>query len=475
MGTGTALRPHRPQLRLSERKLLLAMGDLVAVTAAILLSLYIWSIVADEPYTLSFISTQLVWFIVLPLVWFPLASAADFYDLRVAASRGKTLSRLLAIEAQLVFVYLLVFFLSPRDALPRLFIFYYAVSSFAFIAVWRFAGFAVLGWASAPRRVLLVGAGWSAETLIEAIRSMAAQEYEVCGVIGTSGDVGVTVGSIPVIAVGDDLMRVIEREQITEVITTAADGVDGATFQGLMDALAHGVRILPMALLYEQITGRVPVEHVNNDWAVVFLPVSQHEGALNLYFPLKRLIDSVLALAGLAVFALLLPFLALAIRLNSRGSIFYRQERLGRSGEPFQIFKLRTMIDNAESVTGAVFAQKGDRRITSVGRFLRRTRLDEVPQLYNVLRGDMSLVGPRPERPEHVSRLQQTIPFYRTRLAVRPGLTGWAQVRYHYGSTDEDALVKLQYDLYYIRHSSLLLDFTIMLRTVGRVLSLSGV
>ena len=475
MGAGTALRPRRPQLRLSERKLLLALGDFVAVAGAILLSLLVWSVVADEPFTGPFILTQAAWFIVLPLIWFPLASAADFYDLRVAASRGKTLSRLLAIEAQLILIYLLFFFLSPRDALPRLFIFYYALSSFVFIAIWRFAGFAVLGWASAPRRMLIVGAGWAAESLIAAIREQAAHEYEVRGVIGGRDEVGQLVSGVPVVASGDDLMRVVERDEISEVVTTAATGVDGATFQGLMDVYEHGVRVLPMTLLYEQITGRVPVEHVNNDWAVVFLPVSKNEGALNLYRPLKRLLDILLALVGLAVFAVLFPFLALAIKLDSPGGIFYGQARLGKSGVPFHILKLRTMVANAEQATGAVFAQKNDHRVTRVGRFLRMTRLDELPQVINVLRGDMSLVGPRPERPEHVLRLQQNIPFYRTRLAVRPGLTGWAQVRYAYGSNDDDALVKLQYDLYYIRHSSLLLDFNILLRTVGKVLSLSGV
>ncbi|MFN8377351.1 MAG: sugar transferase [Anaerolineae bacterium] len=475
MGAGTALRPRRPQLRWSERKLLLAFGDLIAVSAAILLSLYIWSVVADEPYTAPFVASQAMWFIILPLIWFPLASASDFFDLRVAASRSRTLGRLLAIEVQLVVIYLLVFFLSPRDALPRLFIFYYAVSSFLFIGIWRFAGFAVLGWASAPRRVLVVGTGWSAETLISAMKGMAAHEYEVRGVIGSDDEVGRKVSGVPVVASGQDLMQIVDREEITEVVTTATTGVEGATFQGLMDVYEHGVRVIPMAILYEQVTGRVPVEHVNNDWAVVFLPVSRGEGVLNVYQPVKRLLDILLSLAGLVLFALVFPVLALLIRLDSHGGIFYRQERLGKSGKPFNILKLRTMVDNAEQKTGAVFAQKGDPRVTRTGRFLRKTRLDELPQLVNVVRGDMSLVGPRPERPEHVTRLQQKIPFYRTRLAVRPGLTGWAQVRYSYGSDDNDALVKLQYDLYYIRHRSLLLDLNILLRTVGKVLSLSGV
>jgi lipopolysaccharide/colanic/teichoic acid biosynthesis glycosyltransferase len=133
------------------------------------------------------------------------------------------------------------------------------------------------------------------------------------------------------------------------------------------------------------------------------------------------------------------------------------------------------MVQNAEAETGAVFSHAGDPRVTRFGRFMRKTRLDELPQLINVLRGDMSFVGPRPERPEHVARLTEKIPFYRTRMIVRPGLTGWAQVQYSYGSTDEDAMIKLQYDLYYIRHRSLLLDMNILIRTVGKVLSMSGV
>jgi len=143
-------------------------------------------------------------------------------------------------------------------------------------------------------------------------------------------------------------------------------------------------------------------------------------------------------------------------------------------GKPFRVIKFRTMVPNAEATTGAVFAQKNDPRVTRFGGIMRRTRIDELPQLFNVLKNEMSLIGPRPERPEHVSRLEKQIPFYRTRHIIRPGLTGWAQVRYQYGSTDEDAMVKLQYDLYYIRHQSLGLDINILIRTLGNVLQMKG-
>jgi exopolysaccharide biosynthesis polyprenyl glycosylphosphotransferase len=468
-------RRARRQLQLSERKLLIAAGDVMAVLVAVLIALRVWSWVAQTPFTVDFVLAQTSWFIVLAGLWLLLATVNDFYDLRVAANWSRTLNKLLVITAQLVVVYMVIFFLSPRDALPRLFILYYGVASFILIAMWRFSRPALVGWASQPRRTLIVGSGWSAQTFIEAAREYADQEYDVRGIIDAAEEVGQVVGGVPILGTGADLMNFVLRDHITEIVVTETSGLSGATFQAVMDAYERGVRVVPMTLLYEEITGRVPVEHVNNDWAVVFLPKAAGETSFDPYPFIKRLMDIVLSLVGLILFSPILPCLALAIRLNSAGSIFYTQVRLGKNGSQFRIFKLRTMIQDAEAKTGAVFAQQHDDRVTGVGRFLRKTRLDEVPQLVNVLRGDMSLVGPRPERPEHVSRLTQKIPFYRTRLVVRPGLTGWAQVSYSYGSTDEDALVKLQYDLYYVRHVSLLLDVNIMLRTVGRVLSMSGV
>jgi lipopolysaccharide/colanic/teichoic acid biosynthesis glycosyltransferase len=174
------------------------------------------------------------------------------------------------------------------------------------------------------------------------------------------------------------------------------------------------------------------------------------------------------------LFAPLFPFIALAIKFDSNGSIIFSQARVGLNGREFKVYKLRSMVHDAEAQTGPKFAEKNDARVTRVGHFLRKTRLDEVPQLFNVLKGDMSMIGPRPERAFHINRLQEKIPFYRTRHIIRPGLTGWAQVRYQYGATDEDALVKLQYDLYYIRHQSIMLDVSILIRTIGKVLSFAG-
>jgi lipopolysaccharide/colanic/teichoic acid biosynthesis glycosyltransferase len=184
--------------------------------------------------------------------------------------------------------------------------------------------------------------------------------------------------------------------------------------------------------------------------------------------------DLALGAALLVLLLVLLPVIALAIRLDSPGPVFYRQERVGRHGRRFFVYKLRSMQQDAERDGEAQWAAPGDPRVTRVGRWLRRARLDELPQVLNVVRGEMSLVGPRPERPQFVEQLQRDIPFYRTRFAARPGLTGWAQINYGYGSTVEDALIKLQYDLYYLKHQSPWFDLVILLRTVAVVLRLKG-
>jgi exopolysaccharide biosynthesis polyprenyl glycosylphosphotransferase len=234
----------------------------------------------------------------------------------------------------------------------------------------------------------------------------------------------------------------------------------------------QGVQITPMFALYQDLTGRVPVSHLGNDWYVA-LPAHVKNNS-RTYMGVKRAWDFGMALFALALTAPLIPLIALAIKLDSPGPAFFKQMRVGKGGKVFKIVKFRTMRHNAEANTGAVWATNRDPRITRIGRFLRKSRLDEIPQLWNVVVGDMSFVGPRPERPEFDEELEREIPFYRARRAVRPGLTGWAQVSHGYGNTMLDALRKVEYDLYYIKNESLYLDLMILLRTVAVVLKLGG-
>lgn len=464
---------RRLQLQISERRLVLMAGDVLAVLGAVMIALFVWSVFAREPFNLDFILPRSHWFFILVGGWLLLASANDFYELRVAASKRATYRSLILITLQMLVFYFIAFFLSQPLALPRLFIFYYAIASFILIALVRLANPALAGWMSARRRVLIVGTDWAAMTMIGAIGRHAHDVYDIRGVIAEADDTLSDICDVPVVGRGKDIARLVFTEQISELIVTSTREMSKDVFQGVMDAYEQGAAVVPMPLLYERITGQVPVEHVINNWAVV-LPIDG-SSIFNPYPTLKRLLDIMISLLGALVFVLLLPFIALAIRLDSPGDIFYSQERTGLNGHTFRIYKFRSMRSDAEAKTGAVFSHQGDSRVTRVGRFMRKTRLDELPQILNILRGDMSIVGPRPERPEHVKRLTEKIPFYRTRLVIRPGLTGWAQVRYNYGSTDEDALMKLQYDLYYIRHKSILLDLNIILRTVGKVLKMSGV
>jgi exopolysaccharide biosynthesis polyprenyl glycosylphosphotransferase len=243
-------------------------------------------------------------------------------------------------------------------------------------------------------------------------------------------------------------------------------------FQVLLACREQGIAIQTMTSLYEQLTGKVSVEHAGRDLSVV---VPQSSSATHHAFSvIKRVLDLVCSLFGLAILLLVLPFVAIANVIWSPGPLFYRQVRVGQGGRHFALYKLRSMIPAAEAESGAVWASRDDDRVTLVGKFLRRSRLDELPQFWNVLKGDMSLVGPRPERPEFLEQLAEQVPFYQARHAVRPGITGWAQVRYRYGNSVDDAHIKLEYDLYYIKRQSAYLELAILLQTVPVMLGLQG-
>jgi sugar transferase (PEP-CTERM system associated) len=245
---------------------------------------------------------------------------------------------------------------------------------------------------------------------------------------------------------------------VDEVVVSLSDARGKLPMDKLLDMKLDGVTFDHLASVYEELTGKIAVENLRPSWLIFSAGFKKSRVVQSA----KRLFDVGTALCAFAVVSPILATVALAVRLSSPGPILYSQKRVGLGGRIFVVHKFRSMRQDAEAATGAVWSVRNDPRITPVGRFLRRTRLDELPQLWNVLIGDMSLVGPRPERPEFVSQLTQQIPFYGQRHVVRPGLTGWAQVCYTYGSTVEDALEKLQYDLFYIKNLSIALDLFIV-------------
>jgi len=235
------------------------------------------------------------------------------------------------------------------------------------------------------------------------------------------------------------------------------------------DIIPYGVTIIDFPEFYENITGKIPVSLIGEVWFLEHLV----EGQKTLFESAKQVTDLFLAILLALPTIAILPFLAVAIRLDSKGPIFYRQQRVSRRKKIIEIIKLRTMVADAEK-DGVRWADENDMRVTRVGRFLRKTRLDELPQLWSVLKGDLSLVGPRPERPEFVEILRTEIPFYDMRLLVKPGLTGWAQVNFPYGASVEDSMEKLQYDLFYIKNRSVILDISTMLKTLLIIISRGG-
>ncbi|MCL4256013.1 MAG: hypothetical protein KJ043_19805, partial [Anaerolineae bacterium] len=235
----------RLQLRISERRLLLMAGDVFSVIVSTFIALYVWSRAADSPFTFEFIIPRSYWFLVLPIFWLVLASANDFYQLRLVANRWQSFQRLSFITAQMIVVYMMVFFLSPRDELPRLFIFYYGISAFVTIAVWRLLNPALIGWASIARRVLIIGANPSAQKIIEALKTFSAQGYDVRGIISRSEDVGKTIAGVPVIGTGEDLMNFVLRDRISELVITDIGDSDAEIFRAVMQAYEQGAVLSP--------------------------------------------------------------------------------------------------------------------------------------------------------------------------------------------------------------------------------------
>lgn len=258
-----------------------------------------------------------------------------------------------------------------------------------------------------------------------------------------------------------NLLYQIQREKIDTLIVAENLEENRPLTQTLYQCLPTRINFLALERAYEIICEKIPLSNIALTWFLENL----REGEKGLYDKVKRIIDIVLTLIILLLTSPLWPFIIFAIKLDDRGSIFYSQERIGRDRKPFLLTKFRSMKEGAEKETGAVWAEKEDPRITRVGKFLRRTHLDEVPQMLNVLKGDISLVGPRPERPEFVEQLEKEIPHYHIRHLIRPGFTGWAQIKFRYGRSIMDSFEKFQYDLYYLKNRSLILDLRILLKT----------
>lgn len=379
--------------------------------------------------------------------------------------RGAELAARVAVEMMTALLLLSMFyFLLPGVNIGRGFLslslFLFGLQQFllrrGLLSLGRLSGF--------TQRILILGVGSLADTLS---RTMEASNgnYELAGFVQSNG-ADLKVPAAQVVGEIDEIGQLIARYQVTDLVLALNERRGVLPVRELLTCKLEGVNILDAPCFYEKMTGKLLVENIQPSWFI--FSSGFRNTPLRMF--VKRSLDVAGAVFGLLLTLPLLPLVALAIKLDSKGPVLFKQCRVGAGGREFFIYKFRTMCQDAEKQTGAVWAVENDPRVTRLGAFLRKSRLDELPQLYNVLRGDMSFVGPRPERPEFVSQLSETIPYYAKRHFMKPGVTGWAQICYPYGASEKDALEKLRYDLYYIKNYSLVLDFSILLETIKTVI-----
>ena len=457
----------------TRRHLLLLAGDILCIALALYLAAvlrltvfsarsirepfdYLWS----RPAVLAFVT-----FAYLLAFYF-----TDLYSLTKLSRRENFVRPMAAAHAGAFLALAMIFFYTP-ETYGRAMTAMQTALLFGLMWAWRRLFLWLIGVLKQPARVMIIGAGGGGTQTLQALRSAVSQDYQVVGFVDDDPEkAGMEIGGVRVLGSSADLDVLIRKHRIDQLVLAITRQKKPELVRKLVHLSQNGVYLTDALQLYERLTGRIPAYELTDMWFLT--------GSLgNTRFfqrRVKRLLDILMATFGLVAGAIPAALAAIAIKSTSRGPVLFKQGRVGRLGRPFHIIKLRTMVDDAEAETGAVMASENDPRVTRVGRFLRRTRIDEIPQLWNVLKGDMSMVGPRPEREVFVERFQEEIPFYRERLAVQPGLTGWSQVKHPYAASVHETAAKLEYDLYYVKNMSFGLDLLILAMTVKTIVSGGG-
>jgi sugar transferase (PEP-CTERM system associated) len=397
---------------------------------------------------------------------------ADLYESRAYADRRELFVRLVQGLGAASFVLAVLYFWFPALIIGRGVFLISAALVVSLLVGWRFSVEWLSRRTSLRERLLLVGTSAQAVNLARELYERRVElGVEIVGFVDPDPTrIGMPVLNPGVIGGIDDIPAIAEARRVNRVVVSLADARGKLPMDRLLAMKLDGVQFDHLASVYEEYTGKIAVENLRPSW-LIFSSGFQKSALLRT---VKRAFDIVAAAVGLLLGLPLMMAIAVILKATSRGPVLYHQERVGRNGRRFMVHKFRSMRENAEAETGAVWSRPGDDRITAVGQFLRRTRFDELPQLWNVLIGEMSLIGPRPERPEFVDELTRQIPFYGERHTVKPGITGWAQVRYTYGASVEDALEKLQYDLFYVKNLTLSLDLFIFFDTIKTVILRRG-
>jgi sugar transferase (PEP-CTERM system associated) len=448
------------------RSLVLAAGETVLLVTAVAASSYIY--LGDAAWAALTDLSGMLRVLLIVFVCQVSLHYSDLYDLGSIAGTRDLVTRLLRAIGATSLILGFAYFMFPSWIIEQGVFVLAAALAISGVIGWRLA-FEVLAERVAPReRLLLVGTSPGAITLArELFQRRLELGVDIVGFVDPDpARVGAPVINPGVIGAIDDIPALVSKYDVDRVVVSLSDQRGKLPMERLLNVrMQSGVLFDHLASVYEEYTGKIAVENLRPSWLVF----STGFRKTRLLMATKRTFDVTAALAGLVLAAPLMLAIAIVMKITSRDPVLYHQERVGLNGRIFIVHKFRTMRSDAEAATGPVWSRPGDARVTALGRLLRKTRLDELPQLWNVLGGDMSLVGPRPERPSFVEQLTNSIPFYGQRHVIKPGLTGWAQVRYTYGASVEDAIEKLQYDLYYIKNISLIFDLVIALETIKTV------
>ncbi len=459
------MRPKKKiHFEISERKILLRVVDVLFVVFILAL---IGHFLQFDYFKVS--KTNFYWTLVLALYINFFGTIFEMYNLQTASNRFQISKSIILTTALTTLLYLLTPFYTPTLPSNRLQIILFFFAIFFALFVWRFFYIVFLASKRFLKNVLFIGNSKDIDELVSELFTVNPH-YNVVGYVATDE----TPQKTKIKLVDESgLEDFIYDNYISEIVVSQIKSKHNSSelYAKLLNYLERGVVIRQYKEVYENSTYRLPINFESKE-IYKFFPFSRsNQNKLYVYY--SRIFDIVFSIVGLIGFSLIAPILWIGNLFANKGTFFYSQERVGKNGLPFTIYKLRTMVQDAEK-NGAVFATVNDSRITPFGKFLRKTRLDELPQFINVLKGDMAVIGPRPERQVFVSEISATIPLYQTRHVIKPGLTGWAQVNYSYGSNLEDSLMKLRYDLYYIKHRSLFLDINIVLKTVSTILFFRG-
>jgi sugar transferase (PEP-CTERM system associated) len=447
----------------TSKSIILILGDIIIAAISVYAGIFL-RFLDDFSYQLQNYSPLMPRVMTFSLFIVFMNFFVDLYSIEKREG-GKEIFLKILFAALTAFISLAAFYyLVPSTHLGRGLLFLSLCVAILIQFVWHTGFNLFLKLPVAAKRVLILGTGPVAETMGK-ILSSNNNGFALSGYINCVGE-PIHVPPASIIGNGDGLLAIAMKEKVQKIVVSLSERRGTFPVREVLNCKLKGIDIIDGPSFYEQLTGKLLIENMNPSHLIF------SEGfkitVFRRYF--KRMFDVILAITGIV---LSLPFLAIIpilIKIDSKGPVLFKQERVGEGEKCFTVYKFRTMVDEAEKETGPIWSQTGDARITKLGKFLRKTRLDEIPQLFNVLRGDMSFIGPRPERLFFVESLKKQIPYYSERHCVKPGITGWAQVRYEYGDSIEDAIEKLRYDLYYIKYQSLSLDLLIILDTIKVIL-----